>query len=595
MNEFQKLNDGLEGDIVKANNLAKDILVMSRNKLFVNFRFLESAISRLKIEPIFENSKLFEIYNETKNSEKNISNEIMTTDGEVIKYNFVNVFNQYKNDKNSITRSYLHTILHCINRHLFVGKLVNQTCWDLACDIAVENIINEFNIKDFEVKNQMFQKEIFNDLKINIKILTAEKIYKYYLEKDLSDEEYESLRSSFKLDSHSEWYVPKQEESQNSDGETSDNSSGNNNRKKSSRNKNSLSSNNDESNKNNENENQNSNNSGGENSTELDSQNSNNDDENNSNNSGENNTELDSQNSNNSKKNNQNNSNKNEDNESFYNEKNGDKSQEKNANTLKTLENFIKKQQNLDEIIEDWKNIAEQLAIDMETFSKNYGDVSSSLIQNLKEINREKYDYTSFLKKFAVRGEIMKINDDEFDYIFYTYGLKLYENMPLIEPLEYKDVKRIKEFVIAIDTSGSVQGKLVQKFIQKTYNVLKSTESFFSKINIHIIQCDTKIQEDKKITNQKEFDDYLKNMKLRGFGGTDFKPVFSHIETLLKQKEFTNLKGLIYFTDGMGSYPLKKPNYETAFVFVENEEYFDCKVPSWAMKVILKEDEIKEF
>ena len=30
----------------------------------------------------------------------------------------------------------------------------------------------------------------------------------------------------------------------------------------------------------------------------------------------------------------------------------------------------------------------------------------------------------------------MKINDDEFDYIFYTYGLKLYEKMPLIEPLE---------------------------------------------------------------------------------------------------------------------------------------------------------------
>lgn len=64
------------------------------------------------------------------------------------------------------------------------------------------------------------------------------------------------------------------------------------------------------------------------------------------------------------------------------------------------------------------------------------------MMQNLKSLNREKYDYTEFLKRFAVLGETMKINDDEFDYVFYTYGLQLYKNMPLIEPLEYKEVKK---------------------------------------------------------------------------------------------------------------------------------------------------------
>lgn len=95
----------------------------------------------------------------------------------------------------------------------------------------------------------------------------------------------------------------------------------------------------------------------------------------------------------------------------------------------------------------------------------------------------------------------------------------MYKNMPLIEPLEYKDVKAIKEFVIAIDTSGSVNGEQVQSFINKTYNIMKSTESFFSKINVHIIQCDTEIQEDAKITNQEEFDTYIQTMQLKGFGG----------------------------------------------------------------------------
>jgi predicted metal-dependent peptidase len=138
------------------------------------------------------------------------------------------------------------------------------------------------------------------------------------------------------------------------------------------------------------------------------------------------------------------------------------------------------------------------------------GDKAGSLLQNLGEVNRERYDYKSFLKKFAVMGEAMKINDDEFDYVFYTYGLKLYKKMPLIEPLEYKDVKKIRDFAIIIDTSGSVQGELVQTFINKTYNILKETESFFSKINLYIIQCDAEVQEAVKITSQEEFEEYIR-------------------------------------------------------------------------------------
>ena len=136
-----------------------------------------------------------------------------------------------------------------------------------------------------------------------------------------------------------------------------------------------------------------------------------------------------------------------------------------------------------------------------------------------------------------------------------------------------------------------MQGAYVQKFIQKTYNILKQSENFFTKITLHIIQCDWEVQEHVKITNQQEFDDYLKNMKIRGLGGTDFRPVFKLTDKLILQKEFTNLKGLIYFTDGFGVFPNKKPAYETAFVFVDdNDNNYD--VPSWAIKLILKAEEI---
>lgn len=245
-------------------------------------------------------------------------------------------------------------------------------------------------------------------------------------------------------------------------------------------------------------------------------------------------------------------------------------------------------------IIKEWGDIARQMRMDIESFSKSKGNVSGGLTQNLLAVTRERYDYSSFLKRFAVLGERMKINPDEFDYVFYTYGLRLYEKMPLIEPLEYKEVKQIKEFVIAIDTSGSTSGELVQAFLQKTYNILKQEEGFFRRFTLHIIQCDAEIQEDKRITNQHEFDLYIANMKIRGLGGTDFRPVFKYVDELIEKKEFSNLKGMIYFTDGYGTFPTKQPNYNTAFVFVE-EGYENPEVPIWAIKLVLQPDDIKEM
>lgn len=248
----------------------------------------------------------------------------------------------------------------------------------------------------------------------------------------------------------------------------------------------------------------------------------------------------------------------------------------------------------LEAIRKEWEDTARQMRMDLESFSKEKGDSTGGLTQNLLAVTREKYDYSSFLKKFAILGERMKINQDEFDYIFYTYGLKLYERMPLIEPLEYKDTKQVREFVIAIDTSGSTSGELVQKFLQKTYNILKDEESFFTRFNLHIIQCDAEIQEDAKIANQREFDNYIENMQIKGQGGTDFRPVFKYVDELVANKEFTNLKGLIYFTDGEGTYPVKQPIYNTAFVFLE-EGYENPEVPVWAIKLVLQPDDIKEM
>ena len=80
-------------------------------------------------------------------------------------------------------------------------------------------------------------------------------------------------------------------------------------------------------------------------------------------------------------------------------------------------------------------------------------------------------------------------------------------------------------------------------------------------------------------------------MKIHGLGGTDFRPVFDYVDQLRSSKEFTDLKGLIYFTDGWGTFPKKMPDYQTAFVFLDDENN-NYEVPPWAIKVILNSDEI---
>lgn len=459
--------------------LAREILLLSRNTLLVNLRFLDMALSQFELVPV-------EKYT-------------LMTDGGHIFFRPRHVLRSYKRGREIPVRDYLHMVMHCVFRHMFTTSSLDRPYWNLACDIAVENVITELGLKAVEAPRAVEQEKYLRTIQNKLTFITAEKVYVYLRETYPSPDRLAGLQAVFEADDHEVWYMKGEELEQflpsgsgsGGDGEGDDDKS----------------------------------------------------------------------------------------------DADGDGGGDGEPPDASGMGEF---RSNMAQV---WENISQRMQVDMETFGKERGDRAGAMVQNLREVNRERYDYTEFLKKFAVMGEAMRVNDDEFDYIFYTYGLQLYKKMPLIEPLEYKEVKAIKEFVIAIDTSGSTSGELVQKFVQKTYNILKSTESFFTKINLHILQCDTEIQEDRKITCQEEFDEYLKTMEIRGLGGTDFRPVFEYVDTLRRAGEFTNLKGLIYFTDGYGVFPSRKPEYETAFVFVE-DAYNIPSVPPWAIKLVLQPEEI---
>ena len=147
--------------------------------------------------------------------------------------------------------------------------------------------------------------------------------------------------------------------------------------------------------------------------------------------------------------------------------------------------------------------------------------------------------------------------------------------------------------MIVLDTSASCRGETVRGFLRKTYSILKGTENFFHKINVHILQCDNMVQSDTKITCDADFDRFMKEGKLQGFGATDFRPAFLYLEELRERGEFENLKGMIYFTDGYGIYPETMPEYEVIFAFTQEDDN-RMPPPPWAISVTLYDDMLEE-
>ena len=131
---------------------------------------------------------------------------------------------------------------------------------------------------------------------------------------------------------------------------------------------------------------------------------------------------------------------------------------------------------------------------------------------------------------------------------------------------------------------------LVQQFLNETADLLSGISSFFKKTRIHVIECDDQVQKDVVITDLAQLQQYADGFEVRGGFGTDFRPVFHYVEDLRARGELKDLKGLMYFTDGFGTYPGKPTDYDTAFVFWRDEEMDDTGVPDWAIKLYLTGD-----
>lgn len=422
--------------------LCTRILRNSRNELYLNMRYLDISLSSLG----------FEADPECRG---------VGTDGFVIYYQPELLCAMYRQGRVKVNRAYLHMVLHCLFCHMDTRGRRDVPLWNLACDIAVESVIDGLYMRCIHVALTPYRRDWYGRLRGRLQVLNAEGVYRVLKEKNLSEQQLGRMAEEFFVDDHVYWQLPE--------------------------------------------------------------------------------------------------------------------------DAPKT--SIVRQNQ--------WSNNRDKLQTEMETMGNQQDEESKSLLEQVQVENRQRYDYRRFLKKFSVLREEMQVDPDSFDYVFYTYGLSLYGNMPLVEPLESKEISRIEDFVIVIDTSMSCSGDLVRRFLEETYDVLCQADSYFRKTNIHIIQCDEQVQDDRLITCWEEMERYMENFTIIGQGGTDFRPAFEHVNQMIGRGEFHRLRGLLYFTDGEGIYPVKRPVYDTAFVFVK-DQYTDISVPAWAMKLILEPEQLLE-
>lgn len=412
------------------------ILSLIRDELYLDFRYLDRAIASLT-------------------PQKNEEIRTFATDGLALYYSHEQLVRLFPSNPIFLNRAILHGILHCIFRHLWLREGRDRSLWNLACDIAVEHLIDSLQKPSVKRIKSGIRTRLYEKIQKTGKAAAAPLIYEALEEKadslsePLFQKEVYDLAREFYVDDHRYWP--------------------------------------------------------------------------------------------------------------------GDSKSSPVAAQASSK----------------WEQIGRRTEQDLSVSGKEGADQTDRMIVQIRS-GRRRRSYKDFLDRFTRLREELHINPDEFDPGFYSYGLRLYGNLPLIEPLESREVRKIREFAIAIDTSYSTSGDLVRRFLERTFEILEEKDHFFEKSRVHILQCDQKVQDHILVTSDRDVRRLLTSFQLAGGGGTDFRPVFSYLKEKIKGKEIRDLQGLLYFTDGKGIFPAAPPSYPTAFVFYDQKA--PDHLPPWAMK-----------
>ena len=179
----------MQKETEKAERLAdagRQILMASRDELYLHMRFMDLALSSF-------------FYTSHADAER------IASDGRVIYFHPGYLAKLYAQDRRMVNRMYLHLVLHCLFHHLTGQKNREKELWDISCDIAVESVIDQWKTGAVSLYGTAFRKDIYKRLRKDLKVLTAEGIYKRIREWESTEAEIKRIGEEFVMDSHSFW------------------------------------------------------------------------------------------------------------------------------------------------------------------------------------------------------------------------------------------------------------------------------------------------------------------------------------------------------------------------------------------------------
>ena len=551
------------------NNLGLRILNQAKIELSLSMRYLSRALDKLSFQMDFNTRR-------------------MGTEGEKLHFHPEFVFQLYVESPQKLYRLYMHSLLHCLFRHMFKTEGREETLWNLATDIHVEYVLDSMEVPLLFRPAYPFREDYFRKLEKEIKSLSAERIYAYLLTQNLSYAERERLEQEFVKDDHCFWEKLGEEKRPfGADGVEDSEGKEDEERKESSEGmegseKSEAPEGMEGSEKSEAPEGMEGSEKSGAPEEPEGSEKSEDPEEPEGSEKSETPEGMEGR-------------GKSEAPEGMEEREKGEAPEEpdgsgRNKNTEgigknKRRENSGEREESRKRLDKDWEDIGKRTEEELkEGKDKDEGDKLSWFLH----LEHKNYTpFQDFLRKFSVDREELKTDPESFDYGYYYFGLSQYGNMPLIEENEYREKRKIPELVIAIDTSYSTKGEMVKRFLEETLAILQNKEAFFSKCRVHIVECDDRIRKDILVENAEEMEHYRQRFEVSGGYGTDFRPVFHYIEDLRKKGELKELKALLYFTDGRGRYPKYAPGYTAAFVFPKGEDIDDENAPFWAMKLYI--------
>ena len=263
-----------------------EILQTARNELYLNLPYLDAALCSLDFQP---------------GGGMTLS---LATDGETLYYDGSFLAERYLRSRTAVDRVYLHVILHCMLRHLWKKRGKAAELWDLACDAAVESILDTLDYPCLNGGTVPAKEKFYGECRGEMPVLTAEGIYRHLLRQDLPPYELARLQRVFLADDHGLWDPEGQDQERQRQRE------------------------------------------------------------------------------------------------------------------------------------QKWQAVSEKTQTGLETVLSGTATGGEAVLEQIRVANRDDVDYRAFLRRFAVPREVMAVDGDAFDYVYYTYGLQLYGNMPLVEPPE---------------------------------------------------------------------------------------------------------------------------------------------------------------